>query len=222
MSESVLIADETLGYGAAVVLSGVTFTLRPQERIVLLGRSGAGKSTLLSTIYRRLADRGERVALVPQDQALVPQLSAFHNVYMGRLDRHSPFYNLANLCWPMAVERAGVAAALSAVGLEGQVWQHIEQMSGGQKQRVAVARAIFRGGNVLIADEPVSAVDGAQAIRLLTEIEERFPTTIVALHDVDLALSHGTRVIGLKGCRIAFDRPRNELTRGAIDDLYRV
>ena len=63
MTGSVLIDGESLGYGPTVVLSDVTLRLDPGERVVLLGRSGAGKSTLLAALYRRLVERGRRVAL---------------------------------------------------------------------------------------------------------------------------------------------------------------
>ena len=91
MTALVSLADETFGYAGRVVLSGVTLTIHDGERVALLGRSGVGKSTLLDAIYDRVA---ESAALIPQAAALVPQLSTFHNVYMGRLDRHSVVRNL--------------------------------------------------------------------------------------------------------------------------------
>jgi len=118
---------ETLGYGDTVVLRDIDFALSPGEHVVVLGRSGAGKSTLLNAVYRRLAiaPAGESagamrdIALVPQEQGLVPPLSVFHNVYMGRLDARGPIYNLANLVWPFASERARIGAVLDVVGLDG-------------------------------------------------------------------------------------------------------
>lgn len=216
---------ETLGYGATVVLRDIDFALAPGERVVVLGRSGAGKSTLLNAVYRRLttppAEAMRDIALVPQEQGLVPQLSVFHNVYMGRLDARGPVYNLANLVWPFAAERARIGAVLDVVGLDGFARAPVETLSGGQRQRTALARAIHRGGRVLIGDEPVSAVDERQAAELVAEIAGRFETLLLALHDVDLARSVATRVIGLKGGRIVLDRPVGKLTGHEIDVLYR-
>ena len=211
----------TLGYGANVVLRDIDFTLAPGERVVLLGRSGAGKSTLLNAIYRRLVETATDIALVPQDHGLVPQLSVFHNVYMGRLDERGALYNLANLAWPFRSERQRVTRVLDVVGLDGLADKPVETLSGGQRQRTALARAIHRGGRYLIGDEPVSAVDERQAAELVDEVARRFETIVLALHDVDLARAVATRIVGLKGGRIIVDRPVAELTRQDIDVLYR-
>ena len=107
-------SGEVLSYGRTTVLSDVDFTLRPGERVVLLGRSGAGKSTLLNAAYARMAESFPDIALIPQEHGLVPQLSVFHNVYMGRLDAHGAAYNLANLVWPYRAERRAIAEQQAA------------------------------------------------------------------------------------------------------------
>ncbi|WP_299361110.1 ATP-binding cassette domain-containing protein [uncultured Paracoccus sp.] len=140
-----LIDRESLGYGATVVLSGISFALAPGERVVLLGRSGAGKTTLLGTIHDRLVATGTRVALVPQDDALVPQLSVVKNTLMGRLDDHGALYNLTNLVRVRRADRAAILPILADVGLEPEAERPVEGLSGGQKQRTALARAFFRG-----------------------------------------------------------------------------
>lgn len=220
MTAAVLIDRENLGYGDKVVLQDVALSLMPGERVVFLGRSGAGKSTLLAALYHRLTAQGRRVALAPQDHALVPPLSVFHNVFMGRLDERGAVRNLLTLIRPSAAERALVRPVLEAVGLAAEERRAVESLSGGQKQRVALARALFRGGEVLIADEPVSAVDESQARRLLIEAESRFHTSLLALHDVDLALSHASRVVGVGAGRILFDRAAGAVDRREIDALY--
>ncbi|MHB2264218.1 ATP-binding cassette domain-containing protein [Aliihoeflea sp. PC F10.4] len=212
---------EALAYGTTTVLSDVDFALHPGERVVLLGRSGAGKSTLLNAAYKRLAASLPEIALVPQEHGLVPQLSVFHNVYMGRLDAHGAIYNLANLAWPFPSQRRSVAAALETVGLTGFDRKPVESLSGGQKQRTALARAIHRGGSILVGDEPVSAVDERQAVRLIDELGRRFETILLALHDVDLARRVATRLVGIRGGRIHFDRPTADISDGDIHDLYR-
>lgn len=216
------IAGETLGYGDRVVLEDVRFDLRSGERVALLGRSGSGKSTLLNAAHARLAPgHAARMALVPQEHGLVPQLTVFHNTYMGRLDRHSAAWNLLNLVWPQRAERAGVDDTLALVGLSGLARRPVAALSGGQKQRTALARAIHRGGEILIADEPVSAVDERHAAELLDLLAARFATMLVALHDVALARRLASRIVGIRGGRLVLDRPASEVTDDQIDALYR-
>lgn len=204
---------ETLAYGKTVVLSQVDFHLRPGERVVLLGRSGSGKTTLLSAAYSRLADQmSEQIALVPQETGLVPQLSVFHNVYVGQLDAHGAGYNLLNLIWPQKAQRRQIDGVLQQVGLEGLSRQPVAALSGGQKQRVALARAMHRGGNILMADEPVSAVDERHAAQLIDTLATRFGTMLLSLHDVALARRVATRIVGIKAGRLMIDKPAAELS----------
>lgn len=211
---------ETLGYGAGTVLEEVSLTLSPGERLVLLGRSGAGKTTLLNAFHDRLVAGGHRVALAPQDHALVPQLSVLRNVLMGRLDDHGAAYNLTNLIRPRRADRDAVAALLGELGLGGQIDRPVEALSGGQRQRTALARALYRGGAVLVADEPVSAVDGGQAVALMDLMQARFPTAVVALHDVALARRFATRLVGIRQGRIVMEGAPAALAPGTLDALY--
>lgn len=211
---------ETLGYGSTPVLQGVSLTLAPGERLVLLGRSGAGKTTLLNGIYDRLVADGRRVALAPQDQALVPQLSVLRNALMGRLDDHGWLYNLTSLIRPRARDRAEVGALLAEMDMGAQIDRPVAAISGGQKQRTALARALYRGGEVLVADEPVSAVDESHAAQLLDLLRERFPTAVLALHDVALARHFATRLIGIRKGRVLFDAPPEAVSGAEVRSLY--
>lgn len=215
-----LLTGADLGYGATPVLQGVTLRVAAGQRVAVLGRSGAGKSTLLKAAYDALLVQGHRVALVPQDHALVPQLSALRNVLMGRLDDHGALYNLATLVRPRRADRAAALAVLESVGLVLEADRAVESLSGGQKQRVALARALYRGGDILIGDEPLSAVDPRQADALAGVLRRAFPTAILALHDVGLALDWATRVIGLKDGRVTLDASLDVLDRVRIEALY--
>ena len=209
-----------LGYGGTPVLAGVRLHVAPGERVALLGRSGSGKSTLLSALHGAAAGRGMRIALVPQDAALVPQLSALRNVLMGRLDDHVAWRNLRTLVRPASPDRAAALADLDRVGLTPQADARVESLSGGQKQRVALARALHRGGDLILGDEPLSAVDPRQAQELAALLRAAFPTAILALHDVAVARAFATRVIGLKQGVFLFDLPVDQLDASRIEALY--
>ncbi|HUJ77122.1 MAG TPA: ATP-binding cassette domain-containing protein [bacterium] len=210
--------DANLGYNGNAVLRSVTLTIASGERVALVGPSGAGKSTLLHTLYQQ---QKLRTALVPQDGALVKQLSVFHNVYIGQLHRHGSLYNLMNLIRPFAREIARVRAILERVGLDDKIATAVGELSGGQQQRTAVARALFHGGEVLLGDEPVSAVDALQARDVLAAVCSAYPTVVMVMHDVRLALEFATRIIGLKDGRMLMDVPSAGLTPVALEGLYR-
>lgn len=209
-----------LGYGGTPVLAGVRLHVAPGERVALLGRSGSGKSTLLSALHGAAAGRGMRIALVPQDAALVSQLSALRNVLMGRLDDHGAWRNLRTLVRPASPDRAAALADLDRVGLTPQADARVESLSGGQKQRVALARALHRGGDLILGDEPLSAVDPRHAQELAALLRAAFPTAILALHDVAVARAFATRVIGLKQGVFLFDLPVDQLDASRIEALY--
>jgi phosphonate transport system ATP-binding protein len=216
----VTLDHESFGFDGKPVLHDISLRIAPGERIALLGRSGAGKSTLIGVLYRKLAQAAAPVALVPQEHALVPPLSVFHNIYIGQLDRRSTLYNLVNLVRPWPGEVAAIRAAAAPLALDDLLMRKVETLSGGQKQRTAVARALFRGGAILLADEPVSAVDEVQSRRVLELLCRRFETVIVALHDVDLARDIATRVIGLRHGRVTLDCRVDDIDRDRLDALY--
>lgn len=210
--------DAVAAYGEIRVLGPLSLTLARGERVALVGRSGAGKSTLLSVMYDRWRD--QEAALMPQDLGLVATLSVFHNVYMGRLDHHPWWRNLLSLVRPRQGDVAEIDALLTRLGLDGKLWAPCGELSGGQRQRVAAARVIHQGGGMLLADEPVSALDGPLSEVILTALTEAYPTAVLAMHDVELALRYCTRVIGIQDGAIAIDQPSQRLAATDLLPLY--
>ena len=86
---------------------------------------------------------------------------------------------------------------------------------------VAVARAIYRGGDILLGDEPVSSIDPHQANTVLQIIRDRVSTVVLSLHDVDLALELFDRIIGLRAGRLEFDMEGDHVDRQVLSELYR-
>ncbi len=181
----------------------VTLNCRPGELLALVGPSGSGKSTILRSIaglYRPKTEhvscdgaiwadsrdrrfvptRARRIGLVPQSYALFPHLTARENIMAAMRDR------------PHDAARARTEELLALVNLEGLEHRRPGELSGGQQQRVAVARALARDPQVLLLDEPFSAVDKMTRGRLYQElagIRSRLSMPIVLVtHDLDEAL----------------------------------
>ena len=191
--------------------------IHPGERVALLGRSGSGKSTLLRHLRKLQTDS---TSWCPQQASLVSQLTAFHNIYSGALDRHSGLINLKNLLLPSARFKAEIAELAEPLGIAELLWRKADELSGGQQQRVAVARCLYQQKPVLLADEPVSALDKLQGRDILSHLVAQHATSIIALHDAAMALHVCDRVIGLKDRAVLLDCPASEVDARAVERLY--
>jgi phosphonate transport system ATP-binding protein len=206
-----------VSYAQDPALQGITLQIREGESVAVIGPSGAGKTTLLNMLYQM---RPDDCAFVHQQYALVPQLSVFHNIYIGRLERRPTWYNLLNLIRPQKRMLDEVIPILDTLGMTDKLRAKVGALSGGQQQRVAVGRAMYRGGRILLADEPVASIDQLQGEAVLNLIVKSGKTVIMSLHSVSFARRFGKRIIGLCNGRIKFDLPTGELTRDDIDELY--
>ena len=208
---------KTIQYNGHVILSDISLSIEEGSKIALVGQSGAGKSTLLTQLYEA---SNRDVALVPQELGLVRNLSVFHNIYMGRLNRHGAFYNILNLIKPTQKELTNVRPIAEKLGLVDKLFAPVQELSGGQQQRTAVGRAIFKGSPVFFGDEPVSAVDEHQSHTVLSTIMKSHKTVILSMHDVKLALHYSDRVIGLKNGVKVLDESTRGMKTSDLDDLY--
>ncbi len=207
----------TASFGGERVIGPLSLSVKEGEKVALVGRSGAGKSTLIRLVYQQVESMA---SLVPQDLGLVNALPVFHNVYIGRLDANATWYNVVTLMRPFAKDGREVKELLSELAMPEKVWIAAASLSGGQRQRVAIARALYRKSGLLLADEPVSALDGPMAHQIMRLLKERFQTSVIALHDVELALAYCTRIVGIQDGQIALDEPSEKLTPADIMPLY--
>lgn len=206
-----------LRYNDVDVLSDINLSITAGEHVALLGKSGAGKSTLLNTLYQQ---QRAYCALVPQNIALVEALSVFHNVYMGRLNQYNTFYNLLNLLWPRRDQVEKIQQLIQPLDLEGLLFSRTGELSGGQKQRVAIARALFQNNQVLLGDEPISALDNTQARMIMRLLHDQYDTVVLAMHDVEMALCFADRIVGIKNGSIAIDQPASAVSVADLQFLY--
>ncbi|MGB5199940.1 MAG: ATP-binding cassette domain-containing protein [Sedimenticolaceae bacterium] len=212
-----LLESASVCYKTEAALTDITLRIPAGQKVALVGRSGSGKSTLLKLLYEQ---RPKEIAWVPQDYGLVVSLSVFHNVYMGQLGRQPLWYNLVNLVKPLRRPVDAVGDILDIVQLRDKLFEPVGELSGGQQQRTAIARALMQAGEILLADEPVSSLDEQQSRLVMATLCQRFPTVVLAMHDIDLALAYSDRIVGMDGGRITVDAPTSSLNRDDLLDIY--
>ncbi|WP_415395996.1 ATP-binding cassette domain-containing protein [Sulfurimonas sp. CS5] len=211
--------DESISYNDQVILHSVSLDIKRGERVALLGKSGSGKSTLIKKLYE---SKKQESSYIPQDLGLVENLSTYNNIYIAKLDEFSTIHNLINLINPAQEDVNDVIDIIDALELEDKLFEKVHSLSGGQKQRVAVGRAMYENKSILLADEPISALDEYLSSKVITTLKESFETIVCALHNVELATKNFDRVIGLKNSKIIIDKKCSELSEDDIQKLYYV
>jgi len=223
-------------FGDTVALEDVSASIDSGEFIVLMGISGSGKSTLLRCLDglttptageariggERVVQPRSDVAMIFQQHNVIDQLSAYSNTLTGALSRTNL---LDSLLRRYSVEdKYRALEALETVGLLDEARQRTSRMSGGQQQRVGIARALVQQPDVLLADEPVASLDPGSAQEVMQYLRqatrERGLTTVVSLHQVNLARKFGERFIGLQDGEVVFDGTADEFDLDAIDRIY--
>lgn len=227
-------------------LTGIDLQAGQGERIALVGPSGAGKTTLLSILGTALAPTAGLGHVLdcplggtsPADQAakaVRPRIGTIHQtpplpgrqrvvtaVLAGKLGQWPAWKSLASLLYPL--DLAGARDTLARLDLADKLFVRCDQLSGGQLQRVGIARVLYQQPQLILADEPVSALDPALALAtirlLIADAEARNATLVASLHAVDLALGNFSRIVGVKAGRIAFDLPADQVSTPLLHDLY--
>lgn len=227
-----------------LVLDEVNLTLNQGEIVALLGRSGSGKSTLLRIIAGLTAANGGEVryrgqmvhqphpgiAMVFQKFALLPWLDVMQNVELG----------LEALGVPRQERRQRVLKAIDMIGLDGFESAFPRELSGGMQQRVGVARALVVNPDILLMDEPFSALDVLTAENLRNDLlelwqQKQMETNCILLvtHNIDEAVLMADRIIifdnnpgrVLQDLTVNLPRPRDEESpefRFLVEQVYRV
>jgi len=211
--------NETISYKDLIVFDSISLSIKKGEKVALLGKSGSGKSTLLKRLYET---NPEHISYIPQELGLVNSLSVFHNIYISNLDRYGTLYNIRNLIKPAQKEINAIMPILKDLDMGELLFKRCGELSGGQKQRAAIGRAILRGDKILLADEPISALDEHITTKVLENIVKKFETIVCALHNVDIALEYYDRVVGIKDGQIVLDKACCDITSMDTKALYSV
>ncbi len=211
------LVNESIYYDSFKAIDSLTLNIQKGEKVALLGKSGSGKSTLLKRMFELQRDSS---SYIPQELGLVNNLSVFHNVYISKLDTNSFFYNIRNFIYPCKTQVSGISNILKDLLLEDKLFTKSLNLSGGQRQRVAIARAMYGQNEILLADEPVSALDEFLSKRVIEKLNSSFETVVCTMHNVDLAIENFDRVIGLKDGEVLVDKASSALTSEDRNRLY--
>ncbi|MFJ8077585.1 ABC transporter ATP-binding protein [Streptomyces sp. NPDC096176] len=232
-----LVADRvSRTFDGRLILDGVSLTPRPGSVTGLLGPNGSGKSTLLRLLSgvlapasgvvtldgRPLGDWGRRavarrMAVVEQQADTLVELTVVDVVRLGRIP-HRRAWTPAT-----AADEEAVRTALERTGLTDRADQPWHTLSGGERQRVQIARALAQEPRELLLDEPTNHLDIQHQLDLLNLIAELPVTSLVALHDLNLAAMYCDQVVVLREGRVvAAGSPGDTLTESLIADVYGV
>nr|WP_027593837.1 ABC transporter ATP-binding protein [Pseudomonas sp. LAIL14HWK12:I7] len=214
-----------LQLGGNPVLRDIELTVIPGETLGIVGPNGSGKSTLLKLLAGlRKPDSGyvellgepltqlprrriaQALALVEQQADTADAISVYDAVALGRtpwLSALAPFSKADRAI----VEQA--LADLDALHLRTRLWH---SLSGGERQRVHIARALAQRPQVLLLDEPTNHLDIQHQLSLLQQVQGLPVTTLVALHDLNQALTCDRLAVLDKGCLVALGKPLDVLT----------
>ncbi|AJC68898.1 ABC transporter ATP-binding protein [Trueperella pyogenes] len=230
------IKDVEFKYGDRLVIDNITVTASSGRILGLIGPNGAGKSTLLSLIYRLLTPQhgnvvvdgsdiralsrnevAQRMAVVAQHNEATMPLTVFDCVALGRLGK-STIFNYCN-----DADNELVRQAINYVGLAGYERRLSSELSGGEWQRALIARAIVQQSTHLLLDEPTNHLDIHHQYAVLQLMRELSSTTVVVLHDLNLAAQFCDDLALLQNGKIvASGTPEEVLTAERISEVYQI
>ncbi|QYK06051.1 ABC transporter ATP-binding protein [Shewanella zhangzhouensis] len=236
MTPAIEVSNLCWRVGERPLLDGVSFALSGNGMYGVIGPNGAGKSSLLRCLYRYIRpDSGSillngqdihlysrrsfarAVAVVPQELPPLFDLSTEAVVAMGLIP-HKGW-----LAADSAADKAGIAAALAEVGLEGYGRQPFGKLSGGEKQRALIARALVQKPQFLILDEPTSHLDVRFQIEVLELLKRLDICVICTIHDLNLASALCDELLLMSRGRLeASGTPEVVLTEAMLASVFGV
>ena len=230
--------------GGVRALQNIDLTIEDGEFVVIVGLSGAGKSTLLRVLNglvpatsgsitidgvevvgakgKQLRKIRKGIGMIFQTFNLAGRTTVLNNVLMGRLASVPSWRSTLGL-WP-AEDREIAFQALERVGIVDKAYVRASNLSGGQQQRVGIARALAQQPSLMLADEPVAALDPVTSHQVMGDLQrinrELGITTLINLHFLDLARTYGKRLIGLREGELVFDGDIADVDDDTFREIY--
>ena len=227
-----------------VGLDDVNLTIGDGEFVAIIGRSGAGKSTLLRAVNRMhritsgtltvngtdvstLSGKSLRrfrrgIGMVFQSFNLVTRTTVIKNVLSACVP-DMPFWRVLLGAFRRA-DKLKALESLDKVGILDKAYIRADQLSGGQQQRVALARTLTQSPQIILADEPVAALDPVTAKQVMQDFvrinQELGISILLNIHHVELALEYADRIIGIRAGRIVYDGPSDKVNQSVLNAIY--
>ena len=227
-----------------VGLDDVNLTIQDGEFVAIIGRSGAGKSTLLRSVNRMhritsgtltvnginvstLSGKSLRrfrrgIGMVFQSFNLVTRTTVIKNVLSACVP-DMPFWRVL-LDIFRREDKMKALESLDKVGILDKAYIRADQLSGGQQQRVALARTLTQDPQIILADEPVAALDPVTARQVMQDFvrinKEMGISILLNIHHVELAIEYADRIIGIRAGRIVYDGPSKQVDQAVLNAIY--
>lgn len=228
-------SDLRVNYGRHPALAGVSWTAHPGRMLGLIGPNGSGKSTLLRAVLRAVDSTGEllidsddlrrlstrelarRTAVVAQQEEGPPELTVAELVMLGRSVHRSDWSRYRD------EDHAIAAEAMARTGVERLANRNLGGLSGGERQRVLIARALAQRSRHLLLDEPTNHLDAHYQHEVLALVRRLGLTSVVVLHDLNLAARYCDDLVLLRDGRVWADGAVEDvLTPAILEPVYRV
>jgi phosphate transport system ATP-binding protein len=223
-------------YGCFTAVDGVSVSIESGERVAFIGPSGSGKTTLLRVMNTmRSQEEGtlsifgqdpgtfsagelqsfrSSIATIPQHLGLIPNLTAIQNVILGRGGKRGTLRSVKDLLFPSTADKLAIHELLERVGIAEKLFSPVARLSGGQQQRLCIARAIATAPEILLMDEPCSALDPiatAQVEELIDELRQSYSVVIV---------THSMQQAARVSQKTAFFHLGNLVEYGVTDKIF--
>ena len=227
-----------------VGLDDVNLTIQDGEFVAIIGRSGAGKAPLLRSVNRMhritsgtlmvnginvstLSGKSLRrfrrgIGMVFQSFNLVTRTTVIKNVLSACVP-DMPFWRVL-LGIFRREDKMKALESLDKVGILDKAYIRADQLSGGQQQRVALARTLTQDPQIILADEPVAALDPVTARQVMQDFvrinKEMGISILLNIHHVELAIEYADRIIGIRAGRIVYDGPSKQVDQAVLNAIY--